>query len=158
MGLLVVVIFMILPLAELTVLIEVGGARGALETVALCLATAALGIALVRAQGLAVMRRAQASVARGDTPVAEVIHGVFLAVAGLLLLVPGLMTDAIGGLLLIPPVRVWAGRGVLNRLAARARAHQTGGTVIIEAEEWQETPTPGEDADRLEPPNGNGAR
>jgi UPF0716 protein FxsA len=93
------------PLFELYLLIEVGSFIGALPTIALSVFTALLGGTLMRVQGLSASMRAQATMARGEAPAMEMIEGVAIFMAGALLLLPGFFTDAVGFLLLIPPVR-----------------------------------------------------
>jgi len=95
------------PLIELYVLIKVGSFIGALPTIVLTLLTAALGIWLVRLQGLGVLARVGRSLAADELPALDLMDGALLLVAGLFLLLPGFVTDALGFLLLIPPVRHW---------------------------------------------------
>lgn len=93
------------PLIELYLLIQVGSVIGAVPTIALTLLTAILGGWLVRMQGLSVLLRVRAMLDRGEMPALELIDGAVLLVAGFALLLPGFITDAIGFLLLIPPLR-----------------------------------------------------
>ena len=104
--------FISVPLAELYILIEIGGVLGALPTILLCIATAVLGAALVRVQGLRTLREVHEALGRGEVPALAVLEGMVLALAGVLLLTPGLLTDTIGFAALIPPLR----REVLGRL------------------------------------------
>lgn len=128
--------FIATPLVELFILIEVGSVIGALPAVLLCIATAALGAALVRAQGLRTLREVQDATRRGEVPAVAMLEGVVLALAGVLLLTPGLVTDAIGFAALLPPLR----RGLLLRgLRAHLRPHfaassehRPGGGVTVE--------------------------
>ena len=99
------VIFVAAPLVELYLLIEVGSEIGALPTIALSIFTAVLGGALVRLQGFAVLFRVQSAMARGEVPALELLEGAMLLVVGLALLLPGFITDAVGFLLLVPPIR-----------------------------------------------------
>lgn len=103
------VIFVAAPLVELYVLIEVGSEIGALPTILLSIFTAVLGGLLVRLQGFAVLFRAQESMAKGEAPAIEMMEGAMLLIVGLALMLPGFITDAVGFLLLIPPLR----RGVI---------------------------------------------
>jgi UPF0716 protein FxsA len=103
------------PLLELYVLIEVGSEIGALPTVLISILTAVLGAGLVRMQGLSVLFRVQQSLARGEVPALEMFEGALLLVAGILLLFPGFITDAIGFLLLVPPLRRWLVLAILGR-------------------------------------------
>lgn len=98
-------LFVFVPLAELYLLIEIGSVLGGLTTIALCLFTAALGAWLVRTQGFQTISRAQSNLAEGQIPAVEMFEGLFIVFAGLLLLVPGLVTDMIGFACLIPPLR-----------------------------------------------------
>jgi UPF0716 protein FxsA len=93
------------PLVELYLLIEVGSEIGALPTILLSIFTAVLGGALVRMQGFAVLFRAQSAMANEEIPAVELLEGALLLLVGLALLLPGFITDAIGFLLLIPPLR-----------------------------------------------------
>jgi len=106
-ALLFLVIFVGAPLLELYLLIEVGSEIGALPTIALSIFTAVLGGLLVRMQGFNVLFRVQASLERREVPALELLEGALLLVVGLALLLPGFITDAIGFLLLIPPLRRW---------------------------------------------------
>ncbi|BAO42967.1 FxsA family protein [Thiolapillus brandeum] len=93
------------PLLELYVLIEVGSEIGALPTILLSIFTAILGAALVRLQGVSVLLRVQETLARGEAPALEMLEGAVLMMAGVMLLFPGFITDVMGFLMLIPPLR-----------------------------------------------------
>jgi len=99
------VFFVGAPLVELYLLIEVGSVIGALPTILLSVFTAILGGLLVRLQGFSVLFRAQSQMARDELPALELMEGAMLLLVGLALLLPGFITDAIGFLLLIPPLR-----------------------------------------------------
>ena len=119
MGWLILLIFVGVPLMELSVLIEVGEGIGALSTVALCLASAGIGLSLIRMQGLKVISDIQQASSTGKPLVEHVVHGFFLLIAGVLLFFPGFVTDTLGAILLIPPVRLMLGRAGLAHAAAR---------------------------------------
>jgi len=106
--------FLLLPLVEIYLFIQIGGGIGAGWTVALILLTAVIGAALVSAQGVSTLRRARAQLAAGQAPTVEIIEGVMLLVVGAVLLVPGFFTDAIGFALLVPPLR----RRLIRRVAS----------------------------------------
>jgi len=97
--------FLLLPLAEIYLLMTVGGVIGAGWTIALVALTALIGAAQVRAQGFATLARARAVMARGQPPALEMLEGFMLFAAGALLLTPGFFTDAAGFALLAPPLR-----------------------------------------------------
>jgi UPF0716 protein FxsA len=93
------------PLIELFFLIQVGSVIGALPTILLSILTAVIGGWLVRLQGLGVLMRVRATMERGETPALELLDGAVLLLCGFALLLPGFITDAVGFLLLIPPLR-----------------------------------------------------
>lgn len=99
------ILFILIPLLEIYLLIQVGGIIGALPTVFLVVFTAALGVLLLRAQGLYTLGRAQSALARGELPTTEMLEGIVLIISGALLLTPGFFTDTLGFLGLIPAVR-----------------------------------------------------
>lgn len=107
MGYFLFAIFVGIPLIEIAVFIRVGGLIGLWPTIAIVILTAALGSWLLRMQGLKTLVSAQQSFERGEMPVAELFDGLCLLIAGALLLTPGFVTDTIGFLLFIPPVRVF---------------------------------------------------
>lgn len=107
-------LILLVPIVELTVLVQVGSQIGALGAIGLTILTAIVGLSLVRSQGLSVMQRAQQNMAQGQTTAPEVIEGGMLAFAGLCLLIPGFITDALGALLLLPPLRSQFAKSVMN--------------------------------------------
>ena len=109
-------LFLLVPLVEIYILIEVGGIIGALPTIGLCVLTAVVGAGLLRLQGFQTLRRAQDNLARGEIPAIEMFEGVALAFGGALLLTPGFVTDAVGFACLIPWSRRWLIRGALRRM------------------------------------------
>ncbi len=122
MILILIAAFIVGPIAEIYLLLTVGGAIGVAPVVGLCIATAVIGGAIVRAQGLAALASARADLGDGRVPVEAVADGVFLIVAAPLLMTPGFITDSLGFLLLIPPVRRWLARRALQWLQRRIDA------------------------------------
>ena len=106
--------FILVPLAEIALFVEVGGILGLWPTLGIVVLTAFLGTGLLRSQGLAAFSRAQVSMAEGRLPMEEVVHGFCLVIAGALLLTPGFLTDAVGFLLFLPPVRLALGRAAVR--------------------------------------------
>lgn len=98
-------LFIIIPIIEITLLMQIGALIGAWPTVAIVIITAWLGAKNVRQQGLATMQSVQTKMAQGEMPSAEIVTGVMLLVAGVLLVTPGFVTDIFGLLLLVPQVR-----------------------------------------------------
>ena len=99
------VLFIVIPIAEMWLLIEVGSRIGALPTIGLVLLTAVIGLALLRQQGFATLLKAQQKMQAGQIPAKEMGEGIFLAVGGALLLTPGFITDFVGFCCLIPGLR-----------------------------------------------------
>ncbi len=97
--------FILIPIAEIAVFIKVGGLIGVLPTLALVIGIAIFGTWLLRQQGLQTFTKAQSALNRGEVPVGEMLDGFFLVLAALLMVTPGLLTDAVGFALLVPMVR-----------------------------------------------------
>ena len=119
MGLYIFLALLLVPLAEIGLFIEIGERIGLWSTLGVVVLTAVLGSAMVRAQGLRTLTRARESMARNRLPVAEVFDALCLLISGILLLTPGFLTDALGALLFIPPLRAWLrlviGRRILEK-------------------------------------------
>ena len=115
-------LFIILPIAEMVVLIKVGGLIGVLNTIGLVLLTAVIGAWLLRQQGLATLLRANQRLNSGELPAKEVAEGLILAVGGALLLTPGLITDAVGFACLLPGSRHWLAAKALKRMTVAGQA------------------------------------
>jgi len=144
MVLLLVLIFILVPIAEIYVIIQVGEAIGALPTVAILIADALVGSALWRSQGRAAWRRFNEATGAGRVPAREVLDGALVIFGGALLITPGFLTDVLGLLLLLPPtraairgalvgyfsrrfvVRAVAGRGRRRNSATRPRSDDEG--------------------------------
>src|SRR5512134_2619571 len=109
-----VLLFVVVPIAELAVVIQVGQAIGVWWTIALLVVDSILGAILMRAQGRVAWRRFNEAVQAGRVPAREVLDGALVMFGGLLLLTPGFITDFLGLALLIPPTRAIV-RGVLAR-------------------------------------------
>lgn len=110
-----------LPLAEIGVFILVGREIGVVATLLLTLGTALLGTALLRRQGLAAIQRIRAELSGGRLPARGLAEGAMIAVAGLLLIAPGFLTDTIGLALFVPALRRALWRQVASRLAAAGK-------------------------------------
>jgi UPF0716 protein FxsA len=116
MTILILLAFLCIPVAEIAVFIKAGQIIGLGWTLAIVVLTAVLGTALLRRQGLKVLTHTQHKLDRGELPVGELFDGLCLLVAGVLLLTPGFITDTIGLLLFIPPVRLLVGTYVLRSI------------------------------------------
>jgi UPF0716 protein FxsA len=119
MAVLLFLLFIVLPLLELFVIVEVAGTLGILPTIVLLVSISLVGSWLVRREGLGVVRRARAMLDAGELPTGEVVDGVLLVFAGALLLTPGFVTDAVGLFLLVPPTRALTRRLLTGRFRRR---------------------------------------
>jgi UPF0716 protein FxsA len=115
--LLLIVLFIVVPVAELYVIIKVGEAIGLVPTLVLLLADALLGSLLLKHQGRGAWRRFNEALAARRFPGREVVDGVLVVIGGTLLITPGFLTDIVGLFFLVPPTRGLA-RGLLKRLTA----------------------------------------
>ena len=113
---LVATIFLIVPIIEIYLLIQVGQVIGAGWTIFLVIFTAVIGVALLRIQGLSTLNRAQQKLQHNELPAREMLEGLGLVIAGALLLTPGFFTDTIGFLLLFPPTRLWLVSSIASRM------------------------------------------
>ena len=116
-------LFVVLPIAEFSVFIEVGQHIGIPATILLTLGTVFLGSFLVRQQGTTALRRFMQGAERGEMPLAPIADNVGILTAGVLLATPGFVTDFMGLLLFIPPLRQAFVRALFLRLLHNARIH-----------------------------------
>src|SRR5438552_7956144 len=122
---LLVVLFVFVPIVELAVIIQVGQAIGVVETLLVMVLVSIVGGWLVKREGIGVWRRAQRQLDTGVMPGRELVDGVLIMVAGALLLLPGFVSDCLGILLLLPPVRALVRAVVIRRLRTRVVAQRT---------------------------------
>jgi UPF0716 protein FxsA len=127
-----IVVFIVVPIAELYVILQVGDAIGALWTIVLLVADSLLGSVLLRTQGRTVWRRFNAALGEGRMPHREVIDGVLVIFGGAFLITPGFLTDIVGLLLLIPPTRALIRRAVARRLGRRVAVGAVGEPFDVE--------------------------
>ncbi|MBL4740144.1 MAG: FxsA family protein [Sneathiella sp.] len=118
---------------EISVFIQVGGEIGAFNTIILTIFTAVAGVALLRTQGLSVLMKAQETLKRGETPLNEIFSGILLALAGLFLLIPGFVTDGLGFLLFLPPLR----NAIAHWLSKNVKTNKMGGFQNMNAGQGQ---------------------
>ena len=123
--LIVLALLVLVPLAEVWVIVQVGSSVGIVKTVALLIGVSVFGTALARYEGVRVFRSFMAAIDKGEMPSRDIIAGACLLVSGLLFLVPGFVTDVLGILLLLPPVR-----GGLARLVLRRRGRRSNVRVV----------------------------
>ncbi|HHY0354921.1 TPA: FxsA family protein [Vibrio cholerae] len=107
-------LFIAVPVIEIALFIQVGGVLGVWPTIALVLLTAIVGASLVRSQGLQTLLTVQQRLAQGQLPAQQILEGVMLAVAGVLLLTPGFFTDILGMLVLLPAPRAYFAKQLMS--------------------------------------------
>jgi len=110
-----VLLFIVIPIAELYVILKVGDLIGILPTIALLIADSLFGAWLMRSQGRAVWQRFQGTMQAGRIPHREVFDGVLVIFGGAFLITPGFITDIVGVLLLLPPTRSLFRRWLVRR-------------------------------------------
>jgi UPF0716 protein FxsA len=116
------ILFLVIPIAEIYILLEVGGIIGAFPTIILVVLTAVIGAGLLRQQGLSTLARLQQNMGQGKIPAQEMIEGVLLAVGGALLMTPGFVTDTMGFLCLLPFSRTFIAKNIMKRSADKMKA------------------------------------
>ena len=158
MALVLILIFVVAPLVELAVIVQVAGTIGAFNTIGLLIAVSIVGGWLAKREGLGVLRRSQAALDRGQVPGTELVDGGLILLAGALMIAPGFVSDVLALLLLIPVTRAILrvpvvryvtrhGRlAVTNRFggfrASGARVREDGTVGVWDAESWEDPPTP----------------
>ena len=168
MLLVLFLVFVVTPIVELAVIVQVAGSTGVMNTIGLLVLVSLVGAWLVRREGLGILRRAQAELAEGRMPGRELVDGLLVLLAGALMLTPGFVTDTVGLALLLPPVRAVL-RMVANRRLSRSvdagrtrwtfgmRSRDGGFTTgpaggpILDVDSWED----GTDGHRRLPPNGD---
>lgn len=117
---------LLMPLIEIAGFILVGSEIGVLATIALILGSTILGGMLMRIQGLGALSRIRAEMERGNVPDRELVHGLMIMVAGILLVLPGFLSDILGLALFIPAVRNLAWRFLRGRIVVVSSGTRTG--------------------------------
>src|SRR3954471_22846373 len=126
---LLVLLFVVVPIVELYVIIQVGEAIGVWWTLALLIADSIVGSLLMRSEGRAAWSRFQLALAEGRPPAREVLDGVLVIFGGAFLLTPGFVTDILGLVLLVPPTRALVRRAVVARFVPRIVVRAAGRVV-----------------------------
>lgn len=127
-------VFLVVPIAELTIIVTVARQVGVFETMGILVLVSILGSVLAKRQGMEVWSRFRAALARGEIPSGEIIDGFLVLLGAALLLTPGFLTDILGIVLLLPPSRRVVKAGVRSaarrRIAARAGRGRRGARVV----------------------------
>jgi len=117
-----IILFLVIPIVEIYILLEVGGIIGAFPTIILVVLTAVIGAGLLRQQGVSTLARFQQNMGQGKIPAQEMIEGVLLAVGGAFLMTPGFVTDTMGFLCLLPFSRKFIAQNIMKRSAGKMKA------------------------------------
>ena len=151
-GLILLGVFIGVPVLEIAVFIALGGQIGLWPTLALIVVTALAGSALLRHQGLSLIARIRGEMDAGRVPGEDLGHGAMILAAGILLLTPGFVTDAVGFTLFIPTVRRMIWRALAARIAVTITTSGTGSggpaapdepdIVDLDDSEWSQAPNP----------------
>ncbi|HGS4861089.1 TPA: FxsA family protein [Vibrio cholerae] len=118
-------LFIAVPVIEIALFIQVGSVLGVWPTIGLVLLTAIVGASLVRSQGLRTLLTVQQRLAQGQLPAQQILEGVMLAVAGVLLLTPGFFTDILGLMILLPAPRAYLAKQLMSRVVV-GNIHASG--------------------------------
>ena len=110
-------LFTLIPLAELYILIEIGSRFGAMTTIVIIIGTGILGAYLAKQQGFQVWLKIQGEIGQGKFPANELLDGLLLLIAGVVLLTPGLLTDLMGFIILFPATRKYIREWVKKKLS-----------------------------------------
>jgi UPF0716 protein FxsA len=142
MPLLLLLAFVVVPIVEIYVIVQVGEAIGVIPTVLLLLADAVLGTWIFRREGRRAWRALQQAIGEHRVPTREVADGALIVLGGALMLAPGFVTDAVGLLCVLPPTRamlrralsVWVGRRLVGGPSPAARPRRGGRHDVIDGE------------------------
>ena len=115
------IIFIIIPIIEISIFITVGSNIGIINTIAIILLTALIGIVLIRKRGINLLFNAQKNMSQGIMPTEEIKGGIFLLISGLLLITPGFFTDCIGFSMFFKPIQNFIGIKAKDYFQSRTR-------------------------------------
>lgn len=144
-------LFVVAPVVELYFIVQVSQTVGAVETILLLVAISVVGAWLAKRQGVAVLRRMQATVAHGKVPSREIIDGALVIFAAALMIAPGFLSDALAILLLLAPTRAVVRTAILRRIRAGGLVttvitgsgrRGTGSDGPWDVDSWEDPPSP----------------
>ncbi len=133
------ILFIAMPIVEIALLLRVGEAFGWAPTLLIVIATAVIGSAMLRQQGLATINKARQRLDSGEVPAQQLLEGMLIMIGGVLLLTPGFVTDTFGFLCLVPPTRQW----LASKLSARAFVGFSASTANGSSASARQRTTPG---------------
>ena len=144
-------LFLVVPVVELYVIVQVASGIGVAETILLLIAISVVGAWLAKREGIGVLRRMQLTVAQGRVPSGEIVDGALVLLAGALMITPGFLSDCFAIVLLVPPTRALVRRAILGRIRAGGRVAQVigtstprarGGRPVWDVDGWEDPPPP----------------
>ena len=157
---LLVLLFVVVPIAELYVIVQVAGGIGAANTILLLIGISVLGAWLAKRAGLGVLNRLQATIRQGRVPSGELVDGGLVLFAGALMITPGFLSDILAIVLLLPPTRAVARHAILRRIRAGGGAIRVvsgwrrpgpggapggrAGSDVWDVDAWEDPPAPPE--------------
>jgi UPF0716 protein FxsA len=148
---LLALLFLVVPVVELYVIVQVAGGIGVPETILLLIAISVVGAWLAKREGVGVLRRMQITVAHGRVPSGEIVDGALVLFAGALMITPGFLSDCVAVLLLLPPIRAAVRAAILRRIRAGGRVVRVistsaprgrGARTVRDVEGWEDPPAP----------------
>ena len=144
MGLVLLLLLLAYPLLEIALMIRVGGLIGLWPTLGLIVATAIVGALTLRRQGFTTLNKVSEAMQRGDAPVAPMLDGALMGLGGVLLVIPGFITDTVGLMLIVPPLRGLIARWLARRMIASGSVHVDMGAAGRGHEaQWRQRERPG---------------
>ena len=123
------ILFIVVPIVELVLIIQVGQAVGAWNTIGLLIIDSLVGAWLVKHQGVGLLKRSRERLQKGEMPSDEIFSGIAILFAGALMLTPGFLTDVVGLVILIPPIRSLAMAGIRRNFHSVLRIARQHGTL-----------------------------
>lgn len=142
-------LFIVLAVAEIYVLISVGGLIGTLPTIGLILFTGIIGVSMLKQQGFSVFAKLQEKMRQGQAPAQEMVEGVLLIIAGAFLITPGFVTDAIGFLWLIPQTREFFAKALIKKGMFKMQGVHVSGSYEAGGNPFGQ-PRPGDDENTVD--------
>ena len=148
---LLALLFLVVPIAELYLIVKVAGGIGVPETILLLIAISVVGAWLAKREGIGVLRRMQVTVAQGRVPSGEIVDGALVLLAGALMITPGFLSDCLAIVLLLPPTRALVRSTILRRIRAGGRVVRVistsvprsgPGRGVWDVEGWEDPPPP----------------
>ncbi|SDU43565.1 FxsA family protein [Stappia sp. ES.058] len=146
-GLIILLLLIGVPLLEIAVFVEVGSEIGAVPTILLTVLTALAGTVMLRLQGISLLMKIRGEMDAGRVPGSDLVQGALIVVASILLLIPGFVTDAVGLLLFVPPLRTAIANLAIRNArvtVVNAEARRSGAETVVDLNEGEWSDKPGD--------------